>query len=533
MSEFNLLEEKWLKVLDGTEVKEVTLYDLFENAHNYNALAGELPTQDFAVLRFLLAVMYGSFCRNIETVRDAKNLWKNIYNSKQFDIEQIKLYLNKYKNRFYLFDDEFPFYQFSKIPEGIEKDVKKKEEMKTGVSNLNGELFESKNKANIFSTLGGDGKNKLSKSEAARWLIHLISYDVASKGPTSKTQYKYDGKLPWTAYLGGVYIEGENLFETLIKNFVTYDYLYGEIWELSKAPWEESKEILNSLGREIGKPQDPIAILTLQSRKVKLLLGENNFVNKLYIMGGDYFNDKEDVFCEQMTVWKEKVKTIKKLVPEPCNFNKSLWRGLNSLIIESNERTLPGVIHWIQDLTVKKLIPDELIKLSTVSTSYKSTMRSSINEIFSDNVKFNPCILTLENEGKIWAERICDELSRTVQIVEAYGELAENLTIASGDYEKKSAKKREISRAYYALEMEFRVWLENISPEDNIETKTLEWFNKSIEIIEKVKKEFINRCNVQLFKERIIKVKNKEFKYNAYESILTFSSQIKKIRKER
>ena len=39
------------------------MLELFENAHLYEGLAGEMKTQDFSVLRILLAVMHTVFSR--------------------------------------------------------------------------------------------------------------------------------------------------------------------------------------------------------------------------------------------------------------------------------------------------------------------------------------------------------------------------------------------------------------------------------------------------------------------------------------
>ena len=52
--EFNLLDEPWVRVLcaDCT-VREVSLTEALLHAHEYKGLAGELPTQDVAVLRLL------------------------------------------------------------------------------------------------------------------------------------------------------------------------------------------------------------------------------------------------------------------------------------------------------------------------------------------------------------------------------------------------------------------------------------------------------------------------------------------------
>lgn len=57
--EFNLLDEPWIIVLnfDGSTEK-VSLIDALARAAEFSGLAGELPTQDAAILRLLLAVLH-------------------------------------------------------------------------------------------------------------------------------------------------------------------------------------------------------------------------------------------------------------------------------------------------------------------------------------------------------------------------------------------------------------------------------------------------------------------------------------------
>ena len=61
--EFNLLTEPWVRVRrpDNT-VQEVSLTDALLHAQDYVDLAGEMPTQDAAMLRLLLAVLFAAFC---------------------------------------------------------------------------------------------------------------------------------------------------------------------------------------------------------------------------------------------------------------------------------------------------------------------------------------------------------------------------------------------------------------------------------------------------------------------------------------
>ena len=50
--EFNLLDERWIRVIDrNCKVVEVSLMEVFRDAHLYQDLCGELSTQDFAVMR--------------------------------------------------------------------------------------------------------------------------------------------------------------------------------------------------------------------------------------------------------------------------------------------------------------------------------------------------------------------------------------------------------------------------------------------------------------------------------------------------
>ena len=55
--EYNLLEERWVRVRgQDYTVQEVSLPDALLHAHEYRDLAGELPTQDAAMLRLLANV---------------------------------------------------------------------------------------------------------------------------------------------------------------------------------------------------------------------------------------------------------------------------------------------------------------------------------------------------------------------------------------------------------------------------------------------------------------------------------------------
>ena len=65
MKRYNLLDEPWIEVVSKIrgEQTEISLLELFHHAEQYICLAGEMETQNFAMLRFLLAILQTVFSR--------------------------------------------------------------------------------------------------------------------------------------------------------------------------------------------------------------------------------------------------------------------------------------------------------------------------------------------------------------------------------------------------------------------------------------------------------------------------------------
>lgn len=96
--EFNLLEEPWVRVLlEDYTVREVSLKDALLNAEQYIDLAGEVPTQDIAVLRLLLAILHTVFSRwmQMEMMRRLKQQMTPWIDGKNYGLSNPFL-----KNRF-------------------------------------------------------------------------------------------------------------------------------------------------------------------------------------------------------------------------------------------------------------------------------------------------------------------------------------------------------------------------------------------------------------------------------------------------
>ena len=101
--EFNLLRERWVRVrTQDCTVQEVSLTDALLHAHAYVDLAGEMPTQDAAMLRLLLAVLHTVFSRvdgngvpaPFEEPRDALQRWGELWQLGHFPEQPIRDYLD-------------------------------------------------------------------------------------------------------------------------------------------------------------------------------------------------------------------------------------------------------------------------------------------------------------------------------------------------------------------------------------------------------------------------------------------------------
>ena len=156
--EFNLIDEPWIRVIDyNCRITEVSLAEVIVNAHKYKALRGELPTQDIAVMRLILAVLQTVISRYDETGEknvleddedEALERWKAWWDNGRFTEKAILDYLDRWHERFWLFHPERPFYQIDQ--QNMMSQITKQQRIE--LSKLNAEISKSGNKKNFFSS---------------------------------------------------------------------------------------------------------------------------------------------------------------------------------------------------------------------------------------------------------------------------------------------------------------------------------------------------------------------------------------------
>ena len=528
-TEFNLLDEKWICVVGaGCEAEQVSLTDALLKAHTFADFGGELPAQDVAVLRLLLAILHTVFSRvdengiacPLETVDDAFDRWKALWDRGSFPERPLLEYLTAWHERFWLFHPDRPFYQVNDAKIGTTYTTAK----------LDGELSESNNKVKLFPVQTGDAKTHMDYGEAARWLLYQNAFDDNSSKPKGKN-------LPapgigWLGKLGLVQAVGKNLFETLMLNLTLLDD-NGQLWTEGNRPVWELDEPRSQERTEIAIPGNQAELLTLQSRRL-LLQREDGRVTGYSLLGGDFF-PKEDSTGEMMTIWAlredKKAGTAKYFQPRRHNPDRLIWQEFSAIITGSEVRC-PGIVKWLKELQSAGCLPrHQMLTFRIASVQYGSSDYFA-TDVFADELSLHANLLS--ELGFIWQNRIVEEIDLCEQCAKQIGWLAANLDRAAGD-RKGSHQGLARERFYSAVDMPFRSWLASLDAEmDDAQRddKVFAWRAQARAIALKLGADMIAGIDSTAFTGRTLKEKKNgkdiEYHYSAPEAWLSFQAGLNK-----
>lgn len=336
--------------------------------------------------------------------------------------------------------------------------------------------MESGNKPRLFS--GRIDNNKLSFSEAARWLLYTHAFDVAPAGrpPTDRVIIKGYG-LPWVSELGLIWAEGNNLFETLMLNFVLVDHNQ-EQWAVRDINWEKEEITTEDTLKDITfhQPGSPAELFTMQFRRIQLQYDESKRLVTGYDLWSGIKTDYNNAFYEIMTTW-QKDKENKNWVPKKHSAERQMWRDFSS-ILETSENSVPsGVVKWINLLQEKGELQTNAVTFRTAGIEYKNN--ATVKHIYSDSLQVNTGLLS--RLGEEWLIRISNVLRLTDDCVGLLGTLALNLVKASGDSDSeriKAGANTAKAEAYFRLDMPFRTWLADIDPaQSDMDEAEQDWIN--------------------------------------------------------
>ena len=553
MSRFNLLDEPWISVIvdEKGHNKLVSMTDVFKHASEYKALAGDMKTQDFALLRVLLAALHTVFSRydiqgnsrefdSGEDTEDDFNeetmdIWREVWNSKKFPNAVFK-YLEQWHDHFYLFDDKYPFFQVLKQDIDSKK-LGGKSPSEISGKNINRLISESNNKIAVFSPKDNVDNNKSSLTEAqlARWIITLQSY----AGLADKTMFgteKYKASKGWLFDLGGIYIEGENLFETLMLNCV----LVGEMQSPEKKQkpcWEYSgtENIENSFYDTFI---DNISQLyTRWSRAI--YINPDISIDKpisVSIVKLPDINHK-NAFIEPMTVWQynKEGENKDKYTPRKHRTEEAMWRSFGLLTSQelydgSVKNHKPGIMEWLNE--IKHDIAGSSISLQAVSMKDDGNATSWVpTDEICDTLYIDEVVVT-DNADDGWVYRINNEVEYTRSAIgfiykQFLLDICEIRNRNKDDATKYSAK--HISQVYFLVDKPFREWLANIKPKDSMNERCTQWRNTLHNILINEAKGMLENATLRDFTGRPSDQSEKESTKNIVTAYNIFTSRLKKL----
>jgi len=517
---FNILDEPWILVRNKQgKVEELSVLETFRRAHELEIINGELPTQDVAILRFLLAILYSVFTRvdengafsllqdlGIEEQHDeALRRWKALWDAPTLPIEPIEYYLGLNHDCFWLNHPKRPFYQVAGLKSSNEQ--KDTSQMVADIP--------PRAERRFFTLRNGIGATTLSYSEAVRWLITLHAWDYAGKKAVTTDANgnrgsENGGGTGWLGKLGVLYVQEPCLSKTLLMNLVLLNEKE-ELLAFGLPIWEDQQENPRTARKLEKQPMGYIELLTYQSRRVCLTAQDKKVIG-VTVSYGDVF-DKENTFIEQMTAWQKnsKFETAPTYYPKIHNPEKKLWRNLTSLLpqaSDSEQKTIvAGVIRWGQILKSNNLIREDRLTVSAVGAEY-GTANSVIEEVISDGLTINTGLLTPLN--RIWTRRIILALKKTDECISKLGKLAQQFAKASGSSNGNSRYSDASALAYYTFDNKFRLWLASINPDtDSLDSRIIEWQEEVAKVMTDIGNDLYEALNSQAIIGRTDKKNNK------------------------
>jgi CRISPR system Cascade subunit CasA len=304
MSRFNLIDEKWIPVRfpDGTR-DELGIRDTLLRSKEIAAVEDPSPLVVAALHRFLLAVLY----RAIEGPADidqAKALFRA-----GLPAEKITAYLEKWRDRFWLFDEKYPFGQIPTF------------EPKTWRAwTVLASEHNADNAKVLFDHVDVEVPGTISENAATRWLLSTQTFSVSC----GKSELSHTGTAP-SATAAMVLPLGGDLQDTLLLSLVPQNR---EITGADRPLWERCPESVERL--KVGTERTTSGFAdryTWRIRAIRLEANDSGRIGKLAFASGVGCSSVDQI--DPMLGYRIDDKKGKL----PIQFrDRGLWRDFDSLL---------------------------------------------------------------------------------------------------------------------------------------------------------------------------------------------------------
>jgi CRISPR system Cascade subunit CasA len=346
MSKFNLVDEKWIPVqfLDGTR-DELGIRDTLLRSSEIAEIEDASPLVVAALHRFLLAVLYCAM-EGPTDIDQAKVLFKEGLPDKK-----ITAYLEKWRDRFWLFDEKYPFGQIPTFKPKIWRPW----------TALAAE-HNADNAKVLFDHVDVTESGSIGLAAAVRWLLATQTFAVSA----GKSEISHTGTAPSAGAVMAIPI-GSNLMDTLIFCLVPQNREVTRadvpLWEREPESLEYLKNTIRVSDKKSGKEKDRaiergaagiVDLFTWRTRSILLKESLSGGVSEVGLASGIGYNARMEL--DPMLSYKiveiaegETKEKVKKRVT--IHFEeKGFWRDFDSLLPDDSHLA-PKVIENTVTLT--------------------------------------------------------------------------------------------------------------------------------------------------------------------------------------
>lgn len=469
---FNLVSDPWIVVRRNGRTEEVGLAEAFADAHRIESLGGDLPTQDVAVLRVMLAVVH----RAVEGLHGFPHeRWATLWNSPSLPLPAIGAYLDAWRHRFDLFDPVAPFMQVAGLSAA----------KTSGLTKLIADVPDG---WPFFTTRAGTALQAMPFGEAARWLIHCMAYDVSGikTGARGDDRVKGGKGYPigtgWAGRCGLVVVEYQSLRDMLLLNLVLTPR---ESDAEPDVPVWERPPLTAAADRSHPEPLGATDVMTWPSRRI-LLHHDGSKVTDVLISNGDRIEPQNRHLLEPMSAFRRSPNQERQAggatvyMPHRHDPSRALWRGLGALLTERPrggavrneppEHLPPLNLAWLGEMREERVLdPDLPVRLRAVGISY-GTQDSSIEAMYDDSIRIHVAVATDPDlrHAALRASACADDA------VAQLASLAANIARAAGrDADGPRTNARE--DAFTRLDAPYRTWVSSLTIGSDLESAQRGW----------------------------------------------------------
>jgi len=322
----------------------------------------------------------------------------------------------------------------------------------------------------------------------ARWILMLQGY-IGLSDKVSLVGKNQKPSKGWLFDIGGLYLEGDNLYETILLNDISAYQKQKYNIGMQSPCWEVSgKENMDRLMR--GEHISNLSQLYTNWSRAIYIDPERDEENAEIEIVKLPAIEHRDNFLEPMTVWhfNETGDNKDHYTPKKHRPDQAMWRSFGLITMRTSDekhQRRPEILGHLD--RIQQNIGNKQVAIHAVGMQDDGNATSwvPVDEI-TDMLSVNDLVIS-DTSDSGWIVRINDTVDMTKQIVTIYrGFLTDIAEIRNMDM-KKAGKAFADSGAeglYQALNEPFRNWLARLQPEDSKDGKISEWYEALKKITE-------------------------------------------------